>query len=410
MNILHINDYVYPIGGAETYLRALIEAQQKRGHKVSLLTSNSLGGGTLSKYPDPTNKLVSSPVVARGTTSSSRPLRALLQIYNRNAFNVATQAVDHFKPDIVHVHMYLGQLSPAVLTPFIKEKIPVVHTSHTYRSVCPKGDRMLTDNSFCRYPVGRACIRNCSAISLAHMKFREWLNPLPQNVFAKVIAPGSTMAEILKQEGFNNVISLPYGSTFPVLERTRKVPDKPIVLYVGRLSANKGVEDLIKAFATIIRILPASSLVLAGDGPEREKLAGQAKNSLPAGSYEFLGLVDANRVKALQQISRIQCIPSVWPDNSPLVVYEALSSGIPLVASAVGGIPDLVRSGNEGLLVPPGNSDAIAQSAISLLTNDSKWTEMMQASLIRARDFGMPRHAGLIDDIYKECLEHARYS
>jgi glycosyltransferase involved in cell wall biosynthesis len=410
VRILHINDYAYPIGGAESYLRELIKAQQKRGHKVSLLTSNSLGGGTLTKYPDPTNKLVSSPVVARGTTSSSRPLRALLQIYNRNAFNVATQAVDHFKPDIVHVHMYLGQLSPAVLTPFIKEKIPVVHTSHTYRSVCPKGDRMITEGSFCRYPVGLACIRNCSAISFIHMRLRERLNPLPQNVFSKVIAPGSTMAEILKQEGFNNVVSLPYGSTFPVLKKARTVPEKPIVLYVGRLSTNKGVEDLIKAFAKIIRILPASSLVLAGDGPEREKLVRLAQNSLPANSYEFKGLIDAEQVRVLQQISRIQCIPSVWPDNSPLVVYESLSSGIPLVASAVGGIPDLVRSGNEGLLVPPGDSDAIAQSAISLLTDDSKWKDMMQASLIRARDFSMPRHAGLIDDIYQECLEQARSS
>lgn len=410
MRILHINDYAYPIGGAETYLGTLINAQIELGNRVSLLSSDSLGGGTLSRFPDPENTLVQTPIFTQGTSSSFRPLRALFQLYNTSALRAAKQVVDNFRPDIVHVHMYLGQLSPSVLNPFLNAGIPIIHTSHTYRSVCPKGDRMLIDHGFCRLPVGRACIRNCSKASYLHMQLRERLHPRPQTVFAKVIAPGATMAETLEREGFSDVVLLPYGSTFPVLDQPRTVPAKPVVLYVGRMSRNKGVDILIRAFRKIADAIPDASLRLAGGGPEQKSLEQLAKHLLPANSYEFLGLLNADQVKTEQQSSRIQCIPSVWPDNSPLVVYEALSSGVPLVASAVGGIPDLVHSGKEGVLVPPGNANALAQAAIRLLADDTQWRRMMRASLKRGRDLGMSTHAERIDEIYQDCLQKKRDS
>ena len=157
MRILHLNDYALPMGGPETYLAALIDAQKAVGHEVALLATDSRGGGTLATFPSDAEPFVQPYGLAKGTTSSSKFLRALRQLYSPSARLTAAAVLRGFRPELVHVHMYLGQLSTAVMAPFRKARIPLVHTSHTYKIACPESTRMLPDGRYCRYPVGRAC-------------------------------------------------------------------------------------------------------------------------------------------------------------------------------------------------------------------------------------------------------------
>ena len=200
MRILHLNDYALPLGGAETYLAALICAQRQVGHEVGLMASDSRGGGTLASFPKESRPYEIPAYSAFGTTSSWQALRATRQMYNASALKCARTAAHGFAPDLVHTHMYLGQLSPAALEPFLTAGIPIIHTSHTYKVACPIGTRMLPDGRYCTFHVGVACIKNCSLVSLVHMKMREICYTAPQKAFKLVIAPGSTMAEVLRLE------------------------------------------------------------------------------------------------------------------------------------------------------------------------------------------------------------------
>jgi len=403
VNILHINDYAYLIGGAETYLAALINSQREGGNHVALLASDSRGGGTFELFPEERGFFESNLFIAQGTSSSSQAIRAGLQLINISAYKAARKVIREFHPDVVHVHMYLGQLSPAVLRPFIESGIPLIHTSHAYRIACPKGDRLLPGNIFCEKHVGIACIKNCSTISYAHMRIREMVHQKPQNVFSQVISPGMAMKRILEMEGFPRVIYLPHGSNFRRREFVSDRNQAKSVLYVGRLAYNKGVDHLIRAFRLVLEKHPLARLLIAGDGPARSELQGLAAEVLPRGAYEFYGTVDSEGVRNLQDQARLQCVPSVCPENSPIVIYEALTAGIPVVASKIGGIPDLVRNEIDGLLVAPANNLELAEAILELF-DDTKCLSYSRAAYERARDFSMEKHIEAIHNIYHQAI------
>lgn len=399
MRILHVHDYAYAIGGAESYLRALVRAQRDSGHDVELLSSDSRGGGTLALADESARILERPRFEAAGISLSSPVCRAAVQLWNPSAGRAAARALSEYRPDLVHVHMYLSQLSPAVLRPFFGAGVPLLHTSHTYRIACPKGDRMLRGGVPCSHKVGWICARECSAPSLLHMQVRHRLYHRPEKVFAEVLAPGSVMAEVLRREGFPNVRVLPYGiaaSSAPPRAAIRNGQ----VFYAGRLAGQKGVAILIEAMRLVQGRLRSARLCVAGDGPERASLERLAAGALAPGSWCFTGQVDAPTVAKLRRESHLQCVPSVWPDVSPLVVYEALRDGIPLAASAIGGIPDLAADRREALLVMPGDVHALAGALTELLSDPALCDRLSAAALRRAADLSMDRHIAALDDVY----------
>lgn len=210
------------------------------------------------------------------------------------------------------------------------------------------------------------------------------------------------MRRILEMEGFSRVVQVPNASTFTRRDFVTDRCQSKDVLYVGRLVSNKGVDFLIKAFTKVQNRFPDARLHIAGDGPARDSLEKLAGEELPMGSYRFYGTVSSEVVRNLQDHSRIQCVPSVWPENSPIVVYEALTAGIPIVASNIGGIPDLVRQGKDGILVKPANDEALTEAMIALLSDDNKCLELSRSAYRHAQEFTMEQHAKDIKAIYRQ--------
>jgi len=401
MRILHINDYALPLGGAETYLSALIRTQTNNGDEIRLLASDSRGGGTLEIYKQESDYIVDEPILAKGTSTSSQAMRAGKQFLNRSALQAAKKALNEFRPDLVHVHLYLGQLSPIVLRPFIGAGLPLVHTSHNYRVACPKGDRLLPGNHFCEQLTGITCIKNCSGFSYSHMRARDVVYGKPQSAFSTVIAPGSAMKRILELEGFPRVDLVPNASTFTRKDFVARRAELLNLLYVGRLTSNKGVEFLIKAFQVIEKQFPGAKLNIVGDGPARAELEKMAADLLSDSTFEFHGTIGLDAIRLLQDQSRIQCVPSVWPENSPIVVYEALTAGIPIVASNIGGIPDLVRNDKDGILVKAASVADLAEGLVRIYSDDEKCLAMSRSAYEHAEAFTMERHVQKLDSIYR---------
>jgi glycosyltransferase involved in cell wall biosynthesis len=174
------------------------------------------------------------------------------------------------------------------------------------------------------------------------------------------------------------------------------------VLFVGRLSKEKGVEQLLDAWKRTNR--GEAKLLLAGDGPERAAL----ENKIAAekiGGVEFLGFVPKEDQAAMWKRAAFSVVPSIWQEPLPTVVFEAWERGRPVVVSDAGGLADSVEDGVDGLKVPMRDADAWASAMGKLLREPGRSVEMARAGVAKLeRDFTKEKWLGRIEGIYDGVL------
>jgi len=162
--------------------------------------------------------------------------------------------------------------------------------------------------------------------------------------------------------------------------------DKSYLLYVGRLTEIKGVHVLIKAFISIHAQQPNTRLIIAGSS----FFGGAAKTGYEQSLVElakpvshaivFTGFIPHEKLRYIYSAVDIVVLPSVWQDPCPLVVLEAMASGTCLISSAVGGVPEIVKNGINGLLVNAGDSEQLVKLAVEILSNSLSKTQMEHAA------------------------------
>ncbi len=163
--------------------------------------------------------------------------------------------------------------------------------------------------------------------------------------------------------------------------------DAPRLLFVGRLSEQKGVHVLLEAFARLSNTGTAAELVLAGDGPLRASLAAQAEAAGIAPAVRFLGYQSGEQIRTHLAQARALVMAS-FAEGLPVVIMEALALGRPVVATYVAGIPELVRVGETGWLAPAGDTAALAEAMREVLQADAATRARMGAagrSAVQAR-------------------------
>lgn len=176
------------------------------------------------------------------------------------------------------------------------------------------------------------------------------------------------------------------------------------ILYVGRLESVKGISTLLKAYAQIYREFTDSRLLLVGDGNDARRLREVVADMHLGAAVHFCGWVHQSEVPKYFQAADIFVLPSLF-EGCPNVLLEAMAAGLPIVASAVGGVPELVRDGTEGFLVLPGDVETLADRLKSLLTDEGLRKEMSNNSRKRATEFEMTR---VNDKIFGLCNELLR--
>lgn len=211
-------------------------------------------------------------------------------------------------------------------------------------------------------------------------RFRRWKAPLhvalgrlTARLADRVLAPSAaTAAEIERDYGVEDVGVLPnVTGGLPPPPPAERLPDLPpgFLLFVGRLRIRKGVEVLLTALDLLRLQGVAAPLVIAGDGEHRAALeAAAARRGLDASAVRFLGRADAARVRALLAAARALVVPSTY-EGMPLVILEAMAAGLPVIASRVSGIPEVVVDGETGWLVPPEDPEALAAALAELLAD-----------------------------------------
>ncbi len=181
------------------------------------------------------------------------------------------------------------------------------------------------------------------------------------------------------------------------------LPAGPLLLSVGRLEERKGQRYLVEAWAAVRMRCPSARLVFLGEGPARPQLEQQARGLGLEGSLSFRGFQD--RVADYLDLADALVHPSLT-EGMPNVVLEAMAAGRPVVATRVGGIPELLADEESGLLVPPRDPAALAQAVIRLLQEPGLAAALGQSAERRARErFSVEAMVEATEAVYRSLLE-----
>lgn len=350
------------VGGAERHVVDLALALRRGGYEVTVACSvtGSLSG-PLEKAGVQVRPLMDRLVKRRVSPRYARKLRMLVK---RGRF------------DLVHAHIYASEAAAAVAT--LGTGVPLVVTQHTEVRWQGRGARFV-NRWFCR----RA---------------------------ERVIAVSSIIRRrLVERDGVpaGRIAVIP--NAVPAAEEPLQAPplpaglrEGPLVGVVARLQPEKGVADFLKAAARIAPRVPEARFVVAGDGPLRKEIEALAGRLAVSDRVHFLGF--RSDARAITEILDVLAVPS-RTEGAPLVVLEAMAAGVPVVASAVGGIPDQIRDGEEGLLVPPGDPTALGDAILGLLQDAGRTRRMGEAGRRRAAtEFSHATMVGRIEAVYRDVL------
>lgn len=233
-----------------------------------------------------------------------------------------------------------------------------------------------------------------------------------------VFAVSQKMADMLLSEGIpperlalaRNGIMLPehpFGMRSGALLEEGLVREGEVVLgHVGRISPEKRVVALVNAFARVASEFPTARLVLAGDGPDVERARAAASAAALKGRVTFLGYrSDVDSVYGALDLF----VLNSRTEGLPNAVLEAMAFGVPVVATAVGGTPELVRDGETGLLIPSGNADALVQAIRAALRDRPAAMERARrARELVEREFDMQQLSHGINEAYRRVVDARR--
>ncbi len=409
--IVLINKFYYLRGGTERYCFDVSGLLRKKGHTVipfSMAHERNVESEYTPYFVDEIS-LERSADWRRPMTSIKAAGKA---IYSSEARYKLEQLIRHEKPDLAYLHNIHHQISLSILPLLKRHGIPVIWRLHDYSLFCPNS-LFYSQGSICEACSGgryyqivlRHCRRGSRAASLVACLgsyVDRWLRLA--DYVDLYIAPSQFLSDKMVQHGLDrDRLVVQPNFLQPGLFDPAPPPAIPAkgatdgggyLLFFGRLSREKGVTTLVEAVAHV----PGSRLVIAGDGPQRRELEALARGAA-GGRIEFTGHQASEQLRATLRGASLVAVPSAWYENCPYTILEAFAAGKPVIASNIGGIPELVRDGQDGLLFPPGHAGELA-ACIRALTGDDQLRQRLGQSAWKKveEQYGPEQHyAGLME-------------
>ena len=349
--ILIVHNAYQHRGGEDSVVEAEITLLRSHGHAVETYfrSNNDVTG-------------ISSLSLARQTLWSTRTTHDLAQL------------IGSFRPDIIHAHNTFPLISPSLYRVAEHARLPVVQTLHNFRLLCLNA-LFLREGKVCEDCLGHlpwrgvahACYRGSRAVSatLAGMLTLHRGLGTYRNQVARYIALNEFCRNKFIEGGLpeDRIVVKPNFVDF------HRLPASPRrgLLFVGRLSVEKGVATLARAAA----LLSAADLRVAGEGPDAALLEGLS-------GVTCLGSLRGEIVRQQMNNSVALVVPSIWYENFPRTIVEAFACSLPVIASRIGALSDLVKDGETGLLVEPGNPRDLADKMTWALAHPEQMIAMGQ--------------------------------
>lgn len=401
MKILFCNKYNHPFSGTEVYLFELMDLLRNHGHEVALF-SMADARGTATSYDHNFVTHIDFKSKAGPVTKAQRVAHA---IYSTEARHKVRAMIREFQPDIAHVRNIYHHLSPSILWELKAQGVPVLYHLNDFKLLCPSYN-MVSQGHACEsckggrfwHALHSGCYPGVSArLALTTEAYVHYSLGTYRKCVDLFLAPSRFVRDKFVEHGWDS-------RKFEVLSHFQEVkpidpaPSEGPILYVGRLSAEKGVDDLIRAMAQ----LPSLQLVVAGEGPERSALQHLAA-SLQVTNVTFAGHVSAAERDVLIRQSVFTVLPSHAYETLGKTILESYALGRPVVASDIGSRRELVKEGETGLLYRCGDASALAAAIQSLATDPERNAEMGRTAWewVR-RDFTPETHYQQICNLYEQ--------
>ncbi len=387
LSVLVIHNRYQQPGGEDAVVRAEVEMLRRAGHRV---VQYGRDNAAIANY---------SPLRKASLFFSAT--------WDRRVYAALRSLMQKERPDVAHCHNLLPQVSPAAYYACQSAGVPVVQTLHNYRLFCPAGTRFRQGNvcEQCNRGTVQAVRFGCyresrvqSAAVALMLRAHRWRGTWEHAVNAYIV-PSSFCRSYFRDAGLPPA-KVHLKHNFLERDPGRRTGRGDYALFAGRLSAEKGVLEMIDAW----RNLPHMPLLIAGDGP----LYGEALCRIErSGSrhIKLLGRLDPQQALAHMKAARFVIFPSRWNEPFGMGLIEAAGCGVPSIASRIGAIPELVIDNHTGLLFDPQNFDELAEKAQWAWTHEAEMEAMGSAGRqLYLQNFTAEKNYAGLMEIYRRVV------
>ncbi len=338
---------------------------------------------------------------------------AVQTIWSRPSYNAIKRILQDVKPDIAHFHNTFMLISPSVYYACAEVGVPIIQTLHNYRLLCPNA-YLFRDGAICEECINlknplpgvfHKCYRNSHSQSAVvagmlgvHRLIRTWQNKIDFYITLTEFARNKFVQGGLPPE------KLVVKPNFLPTSNVQSSGVRNHVLYAGRLSHEKGIQTLGQVWRGLS--LSSIPLYIAGDGPEREVIL---QLELEKVNVRYLGKLDSVSLDEFIIQSRFVVIPSVCYENFPMSILDSFRLGVPVIASRIGSLVELIRDGETGLLFNPGDAADLA-AKVNWLWNHLEESERMgrAARLEYEQKYTPERNHQLLMEIYERAIKEKK--
>lgn len=384
---------LYPpnvLGGAEVSVKKVSEELVKRGHEVIVITTHfndkkiEIINGVKIYQIDPLNiyAIYDHP----NKTVFLKPLWHMIDLWNPYDDAIIKKILKIENPDVVHIHNFKG-LSISSFAPAKSLNIPIVFTAHDYSLICMRANLLNSSGEICK---------NTPLTCKIYNKIQK---QLVKNKPDLLISPSQFVINKLRLNGlFQDVKAekVPLGIELKSNKKFEKDYSTIDILYVGNLGEHKGVHILLNAFKKLknnnIR------LNIVGKGTCEKNLKIMAENDK---RIKFHGFLEGKELLNMYENANLTVVPSIWYDNSPMVIYESFFSGTPVIGSRIGGIPELVEDGFNGYLFEVGNVVELEKLLEDLINKPGKLKKLENGTIESIKKYSMENHIKKLEKEYQ---------
>jgi glycosyltransferase involved in cell wall biosynthesis len=420
MKVLLVHKFWRKVGGAEVYFQDVARILRLKGHNVKIYTTDFDAEGSHDVFPRNEN-VIFGPAEEYLKGSVWQRIRNIPEIIysgkNKSAFKKLLQ---EFQPDIVHVFAIYVTITPSILDACREQGVPVVMSCNDYKHICPNY-RLFHHGRICEDCKGgkfyNAVLNNCckhslavSLVSAAESYTHEFINIWKKNIKAFLFESRFMMDKTVDFWGPGAARLEFLGKPFDATRFEASTVDKGFVLYIGRLSDEKGVDTLIHA----MKKNPEIPLKIAGSGNYRADLEALTK-SLDLKNVEFLGAMYGEELESLFNQCRFVVVPSIWYENFPYVMMEAFARGKAVIGSDKGGIPEYIKEGETGFVFPSGDTNALAGLIRNLFDDPGMARQMgLNAKALADKEFSdeifYQRLSGIYQNVTGKVIKNHEFS
>jgi glycosyltransferase involved in cell wall biosynthesis len=389
------------MGGAELSAYHCAKWLIGQGHEVSVLTTAKVRSDEIRGVPVDGMKIWRLfwprlyPIHNHERQSSIRKIAWHMQDHFHPAnLKILTEVIQQVQPDFINLHLVagIGANALSVLKDF--PHIPILYFLHDLCLACVRSTM---------YRSGTNCVRKCLECRISSfLKFGHIHRENIYNFVSPSAANLKTLEEHTPIRRFSSTVVPNFDfETSPV--RVNRAAGAPLrFIFIGRLHATKGVHFLLSVFKELASEGRSFHIRIVGGGPEEKSLR---ESYQPCQWVTFTGRIAPSQVKSELSVSDVLCVPSLWRENHPGVVRQALRAGVPALVSDNGGSSEMIDNGQSGIVLPTADRKAWKSALLELILNGDVTERLQNGAFQSARKYDIDVVGRQLNAVIERAME-----